>query len=248
MMIDLGEHWDYIECIARERLRHNVTSRHVSVYGDTIEVIGAAGELAARRFYGMPTVLGTYFDGGTDFTFRHLKFDVKATVWTLKIQFRSLQWPIWKPVKADVILFSAINIEKQTAILLGCATRNEIISAFINSTRYIACHEIPIQNLHPVMDYMLTPYPKKKRLVTEDFSRMILSRDGVCLYGLSRRDGCSDGNDAHHIKTRGSGGDDVFENGIILCRKHHNMAHSGQITVRELQKILSSYYKYHYEA
>jgi hypothetical protein len=31
--------------------------------------------------------------------------------------------------------------------------------------------------------------------------------------------------DAHHIKSRGSGGDDRAENLIPLCRKHHTLWH-----------------------
>lgn len=38
-------------------------------------------------------------------------------------------------------------------------------------------------------------------------------------------------NHAHHLKTRGSGGDDVAENLISLCATHHNEVHAlGQYT------------------
>lgn len=32
--------------------------------------------------------------------------------------------------------------------------------------------------------------------------------------------------EAHHVKTRGAGGDDVAKNLIPVCRRHHNMFHS----------------------
>lgn len=36
---------------------------------------------------------------------------------------------------------------------------------------------------------------------------------------------CGDQSDSAHIKSRGSGGDDVPENMISLCRKHHQTQH-----------------------
>jgi 5-methylcytosine-specific restriction endonuclease McrA len=71
-------------------------------------------------------------------------------------------------------------------------------------------------------------------------------RDGVCLWGLIKRDGCSGGLDVHHIDTRGSGGDDVRENLITLCRKHHNQAGAHRITPDELRTVLTKWYGYKY--
>jgi hypothetical protein len=45
--MNLSAHWHYIEDIARRRLEHNKTENHISRYGSQIEVLGAAGELAA---------------------------------------------------------------------------------------------------------------------------------------------------------------------------------------------------------
>ena len=64
--MDLGAQWQYIEQVAAERLQNNKTKRHVSHYGTYIEVIGAAGELAAHRFLGLPETLHTHLDGGCD--------------------------------------------------------------------------------------------------------------------------------------------------------------------------------------
>jgi hypothetical protein len=71
-------------------------------------------------------------------------------------------------------------------------------------------------------------------------------RDGVCLAGLQLRDGCSVGFDVHHIASRGSGGDDTFENLICLCRRHHNRAHMGLIPRGRLREILHLYWDYFY--
>jgi predicted restriction endonuclease len=88
-----------------------------------------------------------------------------------------------------------------------------------------------------------SPYLKPERIVSPDFNAQIRHRDKVCLVGLIRKDGsCSEGVDCHHIETRGSGGDDVEENGITLCRFHHNLAHSGRLTAKELHDILIYYY------
>jgi hypothetical protein len=62
---------------------------------------------------------------------------------------------------------------------------------------------------------------------------------------LLHKDGCSKGIDGHHIKTRGSGGDDLPENIIGLCRKHHDIA--GRVKPEEFLSILAYYHGYLYE-
>lgn len=75
----------------------------------------------------------------------------------------------------------------------------------------------------------------------------VRSRDGFCIAGRYLRNGCTEGVDVHHIKTRGSGGDDVRENMICLCRKHHEDAHWGRITKDQLKKWLEERYGYEYQ-
>ena len=60
------------------------------------------------------------------------------------------------------------------------------------------------------------------------------------------RDGCSGGLDPHHIKTKGSGGDDTKENLITLCRKHHDQAQARKIKAGTLRKILRRFFHYEY--
>jgi len=236
----------YVEYVACERLKHNKTPRHVSQFGETIETMGAAGELAARRHFGPPEQLGTRFDGGSDFVYLAQTFDIKATQWTRKIQFRFLQLPVWKPIKADIILLTAVDVECKKVILLGYASRFEILTALINSTRFYPCHEIPVQNLHPSIDLM-PPAPKHVRVSDRSIVKAAFQRDGVCLYGLYMREDCSDGLDPHHMDTRGSGGDDSLKNIITLCRKHHQLAQTNVIKKIKLHEILSIYYHYQYE-
>lgn len=152
--MDLSGSWDYIEQVARERLSHNKTSHHVSEYGPEIETLGAAGELAARRFLGLDERLHTYFDGGADIRFGGKTIDVKATHLTPKIGYRFLQWPEWKPIKAQIILMTAVHLVERKAVVIGYATRAEISRADINMTRAYPCHEISVKELHPASELL----------------------------------------------------------------------------------------------
>ena len=147
--MDLSGSWEYIERIARSRLAHNKTPRHVSDYGDEIEVLGAAGEIVARRFLGLSETLHDGFDNGTDFVYAGKSVDVKATVLTPKIGWRFLQWPHWKPVKAEIVILTAVDMASMQGTVLGWVTGDEVKAAPINQTRQTPCHEIPVKSLHP---------------------------------------------------------------------------------------------------
>lgn len=150
--MDLSASWPYLEEIASHRLANNKTTWHVSRYGTDIELLGAAGELAARRYLGLPEILGEHLDNGTDLIFRGFTVDVKATHLTPRIAFRSLQWPEWKPIKAEVVLMTAVDLKTMTAVLVGYAWKHEVSEAPINRTRDIPCHEIAIPDLHPTWE------------------------------------------------------------------------------------------------
>jgi hypothetical protein len=85
------------------------------------------------------------------------------------------------------------------------------------------------------------------RISNPETIQRVRMRDGICLAGLILKDGCVEGFDVHHIASRGSGGDDVLSNLICLCRKHHEMAHSGEITRGNLYEILRFYWNYNYD-
>ncbi len=147
--MNLDGSWEYIENTARSRLAHNKTSHHVTAYGEGIELIGVAGEIAARRFLGLPEVVHDTFDGGFDLMFAGMKVDVKATIFTPNVAFRSLQWPEWKRVKADIILMTVVDPISKLAEVIGYATADEVKLAPINKGRFNPCHEIPFSKLHP---------------------------------------------------------------------------------------------------
>jgi hypothetical protein len=95
----------------------------------------------------------------------------------------------------------------------------------------------------------LTSKPKKLRFRNSKATAEARKRDGICLYGwalaVKNNDPCSPGLDGHHIETRGSGGDDVPENIITLCRKHHDNAPN--VDPKVFQSILANLYGYEYE-
>jgi len=93
----------------------------------------------------------------------------------------------------------------------------------------------------------MRPCPKPKRIFDEDFSQKVRARDGVCVAGMFLRDGCSAGLDCHHITHRGAGGGDILENGISLCRRHHNRVHNGWISKMTMRSWLTRLYGYQYE-
>lgn len=158
--MDLRSQWKYIHKVAKQRLRNNKTMYHVDKYGDEIEVIGAAGEIAARRFLGLPEKLHLTKDNGIDLYWRGWKVDVKATRLTKNLEWRFLQWPHYKPIKADIIFMTAVSIHYKSATVIGFATANEMGVSPINTTRDIPCHEISVKLLHPA--YMMHTISYKK--------------------------------------------------------------------------------------
>lgn len=147
--MDLSGSWQYVQQIAKSRLAHNKTRFHVSQYGEGIELVGAAGEIAARRYLGLEEKLHVHWDGGVDIEFDGLRIDVKATTLTPKVNYRFLQWPLRKPVKADIVLMTAVDPITKQAVILGYATKQEVEKAEINHDRPQACREISVQELHP---------------------------------------------------------------------------------------------------
>ena len=92
---------------------------------------------------------------------------------------------------------------------------------------------------------MAKPYPKHIRIKDPKMAALVRQRDGQCLYGLKFGLGdCGGILHAHHIKCRGAGGDDVKENMISLCAKHHDQAHWGKISKVVLYALLTLFYGY----
>ena len=148
--MDLSDVWDYIEEVAAARLKNNKSWRHYSGFGPRIETLGAAGELVARRFLSQEETLHTHFDGGVDIYFGGQTIDVKAMRWEPGFWQRLfLQWPYWKPVKSQIVLVTAVSLDRKAGIVVGYALPHEITRTAINLRRAIWCHEVPVKELHP---------------------------------------------------------------------------------------------------
>jgi len=74
--------------------------------------------------------------------------------------------------------------------------------------------------------------PKKKRIVNKKLIKRIHSI-GYCEYCGSHFN-----LEAHHIKSRGSGGGDTPYNLILLCYVCHNKVHAGNIDRDKLREIV----------
>lgn len=81
------------------------------------------------------------------------------------------------------------------------------------------------------IDYSNFEFPKNQRIKNK---KLINSKNHTCEY-------CGKKNcytNTHHIKSKGSGGDDMENNLIELCGNCHVKAHSGAISKQELLKIV----------
>ena len=69
------------------------------------------------------------------------------------------------------------------------------------------------------------PYPKQARIKNK---KLLQEKKGICQqcgkYGYTEK---------HHIKTKGSGGDDIEENLIEVCRICHRLIHDGKIKLEK---------------
>lgn len=75
------------------------------------------------------------------------------------------------------------------------------------------------------------PVPKNKRIVNK---KLINKKKHNCEYCCKKN--CY--TNTHHIKSKGSGGNDTEENLIELCGDCHRKVHDGTIKKEELLKII----------
>ena len=72
------------------------------------------------------------------------------------------------------------------------------------------------------------PVPKNKRIVNK---KLLKDKKGMCeichKYTQTEK---------HHIKTKGSGGDDTEENLIEVCRVCHRLIHDGKIDLKNIRR------------
>ena len=69
------------------------------------------------------------------------------------------------------------------------------------------------------------PIPKNKRIKNK---KLLKDKKGEC-----KICGAKGKTEKHHIKSKGSGGDDTEENLIEVCRKCHRLIHDGKKAVKK---------------
>lgn len=69
------------------------------------------------------------------------------------------------------------------------------------------------------------PIPKEKRIVNKK-----LLKDKKCICEICGKKGQTE---KHHIKTKGSGGNDTEDNLIEVCRICHTKIHTGEIKINK---------------
>jgi hypothetical protein len=179
--MDLSGSWQYIEDVARNRLAQNKTKRHVSDYGEGIEVIGVAGEVIARRFLGLPELIHEKFDHGIDINYLGMKIDVKATIMTPGANYRFLQWPNWKKIQADYIVMTVIDPVNKNGTIIGYALKYEMQTAPVNQTRSTPCHEIPFTHLHPAWELIIEGCRRRTQAALGNFQAQEKRKKGASL-------------------------------------------------------------------
>lgn len=163
--MNLKPDWHYIKAIAAIRLAQNRTERHIwpedisagnkkheYLVGEVtdLEMMGVAGEFMVRRLFGESEDLHTRFDDGVDIRHLALDIDVKTTRWEQQLEGRFLQWRETKPINCDVVVMCALSLKFKHGLILGYATAREVMNAPVNKARRWPCHEIHIDDLHPI--------------------------------------------------------------------------------------------------
>lgn len=69
------------------------------------------------------------------------------------------------------------------------------------------------------------PVPKQKRIINK---KLLKDKKGIC--EICGKKGQTE---KHHIKTKGSGGNDIEENLIEVCRICHTKIHAGKIKIKD---------------
>ena len=69
------------------------------------------------------------------------------------------------------------------------------------------------------------PCPKHVRIKNK---KLLQDKKGIC-----QQCGKRGNTEKHHIKTKGSGGDDIDKNLIEVCRKCHRLIHDGKIVPKK---------------
>ena len=109
------------------------------------------------------------FDHGIDIEYFDMKMDVKATILTPNANYRFLQWPEWKKVRADYIVMTVIDPINKLGTIIGYARKSEIVNAPINQTRSTPCHEVAFTELHPAWELIVEACRRRTEVALSAF-------------------------------------------------------------------------------
>lgn len=149
-MIDLKPHWKNIQRVAKIRLASNKTNHHVYRFKNKLEIMGAAGEVAAHLYLGLSPEIHLEFDDGVDLEWRGWTVDVKTA--RAEIKRLALQIPLRKIkdrlLNSEIYLLTTVDIKKREANIIGYTWRGAILKAKPNYTRPVPCKEIYAWDLY----------------------------------------------------------------------------------------------------
>jgi hypothetical protein len=90
----------------------------------------------------------------------------------------------------------------------------------------------------------MTECPKPHRVENRKLIDSIFEEQGCCLIGLHGQYGACYGEEClHHVKSKGSGGNDERGNLIRTCLHHHQVIHNGKIKKLILYEYLEEFYE-----
>lgn len=160
--LPVADAWGYIQRVARRRMKLNRTRRHYANNG-SLELLGAANEVALRRYLGLGDRLHDSFDGGRDLVYRGVAIDAKATRWSRQPEKLHLQYQWFKERAAPVLVLGMVSVKRRRVRLLGYAYASQLLAQPVNSERPTPCRELPVTELEPMWKLRVTfpdsPYP-----------------------------------------------------------------------------------------
>jgi hypothetical protein len=87
----------------------------------------------------------------------------------------------------------------------------------------------------------------RPRVIDPKVVEKVRNRDRFCLIGLIRQDGCRGMLAVHHIQKRSQSGDDVEENLMVVCGRHHDLIEKNIIPTSECQAVMTRFHGFEYK-
>jgi len=153
-LIDIRGHCSYITKIAR--LRYEAWKNHSRNvdWGLDAQIVGVAGEIGTRIYYGKILLANVGRDYGCDLDIQGLKVNVISTFETPKWTNYRVQIPADEKITSDVYLYTMINLFSWQVRLIGYCSGREMETSPIIYNRPIPCRGVHVNKLHPVQELL----------------------------------------------------------------------------------------------